>query len=209
MSLYRSVMMLTHITSYFTQNLLIVFGLAILSHILIQAVSATPEADKKVKEAATVTSTLTATTKELSSIKPLINRNDTAPANSDKKPSDISKKEKTSKRDLTSKIPEPDSSSLKYQAATRKATLDSASWRSSSDEKVNLQSSPPKDLTTASGHHKKKYILVKKKPKHKKIKMEVYKPKMKYKKIKMKVPVKMMKKKKVKGYLVKKHHHYR
>lgn len=64
------------------------------------------------------------------------------------------------------------------------------------------------DLQTAAGEHKK-YILVKKKPKHKKIKMEVYKPKMKYKKIKMKVPVKKMKKKKVKGYLVKKEkHHY-
>lgn len=63
------------------------------------------------------------------------------------------------------------------------------------------------DLFTAAGH--KKYVLVKKKPKMKKIKMEVYKPKMKYKKIKMKVPVKKMKKKKVKGYMVKKHHeHY-
>lgn len=65
-----------------------------------------------------------------------------------------------------------------------------------------------KDLTPAAGEHGKKYILVKKKPKHKKIKMEVYKPKMKYKKIKMKVPVKKLKKKKVKGYLVKKHKHY-
>lgn len=65
-----------------------------------------------------------------------------------------------------------------------------------------------RDLTPAAGEHKK-YILVKKKPKHKKIKMEVYKPKMKYKKIKMKVPVKKLKKKKVKGYLVKKEkHHY-
>lgn len=63
------------------------------------------------------------------------------------------------------------------------------------------------DLMTAAGEHKK-YMLVKKKPKHKKIKMEVYKPKMKYKKIKMKVPVKKMKKKKVKGYLVKKEHHH-
>lgn len=63
------------------------------------------------------------------------------------------------------------------------------------------------DLQTAAGHEKK-YMLVKKKPKHKKIKMEVLEPKMKYKKIKMKVPVKMMKKKKVKGYLVKKHHHH-
>lgn len=64
------------------------------------------------------------------------------------------------------------------------------------------------DLTAAAGEHGKKYILVKKKPKPKKIKMEVYEPKMKYKKIKMKVPVKTMKKKKVKGYLVKKHHHH-
>lgn len=63
-----------------------------------------------------------------------------------------------------------------------------------------------RDLMPAAGEHKK-YILVKKKPKHKKIKMEVYKPKMKYKKIKMKVPVKKMKKKKVKGYLVKKEKH--
>lgn len=66
------------------------------------------------------------------------------------------------------------------------------------------------DLDEAAGHDKK-YVLVKKKPKHKKIKMEVFEPKMKYKKIKMKVPVKKMKKKKVKGYLVKKeheHHHY-
>lgn len=62
------------------------------------------------------------------------------------------------------------------------------------------------DLQMAAGE--KKYMLVKKKPKHKKIKMEVFEPKMKYKKIKMKVPVKQMKKKKVKGYLVKKHHHY-
>ena len=62
------------------------------------------------------------------------------------------------------------------------------------------------DLQTAAGEHKK-YILVKKKPKHKKIKMEVYEPKMKYKKIKMKVPVKVLKKKKVKGYLVKKEKH--
>lgn len=62
------------------------------------------------------------------------------------------------------------------------------------------------DLQTAAGE--KKYMLVKKKPKHKKIKMEVFEPKMKYKKIKMKVPVKQMKKKKVKGYLVKKHHHH-
>lgn len=62
------------------------------------------------------------------------------------------------------------------------------------------------DLTPAAGEHKK-YILVKKKPKHKKIKMEVFKPKMKYKKIKMKVPVKKLKKKKVKGYLVKKEKH--
>ena len=65
-----------------------------------------------------------------------------------------------------------------------------------------------RDLTPAAGEHGKKYILVKKKPKHKKIKMEVYKPKITYKKIKMKVPVKKMKKKKVKGYLVKKHKHY-
>lgn len=66
---------------------------------------------------------------------------------------------------------------------------------------------PMLDLTPAAGE--KKYMLVKKKPKMKKIKMEVYKPKMKYKKIKMKVPVKKMKKKKVKGYMVKKHHeHY-
>jgi hypothetical protein len=65
-----------------------------------------------------------------------------------------------------------------------------------------------KDLMPAAGEHGKKYVLVKKKPKHKKIKMEVYKPKMKYKKIKMKVPVKTYKKKKVKGYLVKKHEHY-
>lgn len=63
------------------------------------------------------------------------------------------------------------------------------------------------DLDTAAGE--KKYKLVKKKPKHKKIKMEVYEPKYKYKKIKMKVPVKKLKKKKVKGYMVKKkHHHY-
>lgn len=62
------------------------------------------------------------------------------------------------------------------------------------------------DLAAAAGEHKKKYILVKKKPKHKKIKMEVFEPKMKYKKIKMKIPVKKMKKKKVKGYLVKKEH---
>lgn len=60
------------------------------------------------------------------------------------------------------------------------------------------------DLMTAA--NEKKYMLVKKKPKHKKIKMEVFKPKMKYKKIKMKIPVKKMKKKKVKGYLVKKEH---
>lgn len=60
-----------------------------------------------------------------------------------------------------------------------------------------------RDLDTAAGEHGK-YILVKKKPKHKKIKMEVFEPKMKYKKIKMKIPVKKMKKKKVKGYLVKK-----
>lgn len=64
------------------------------------------------------------------------------------------------------------------------------------------------DLLPAAGEHKK-YILVKKKPKHKKIKMDVYEPKMKYKKIKMKVPIKKLKKKKVKGYLVKKEHgHY-
>ena len=64
------------------------------------------------------------------------------------------------------------------------------------------------DLMTAAGEHGK-YMLVKKKPKHKKIKMEVFEPKMKYKKIKMKIPVKKMKKKKVKGYLVKKEkHHY-
>lgn len=63
------------------------------------------------------------------------------------------------------------------------------------------------DLVPAAGH-KKKYILVKKKPKHKKIKMEVYEPKMKYKKIKMKIPVMKKKKKKVKGYLVKKEKHY-
>ena len=63
------------------------------------------------------------------------------------------------------------------------------------------------DLQVAAGHNKK-YVLVKKKPKHKKIKMEVYEPKMKYKKIKMKIPVKKMKKKKVKGYLVKKEKHY-
>lgn len=62
------------------------------------------------------------------------------------------------------------------------------------------------DLMTAA--HEKKYKLVKKKPKHKKIKMEVFEPKMKYKKIKMKIPVKKMKKKKVKGYLVKKEHHH-
>ena len=62
------------------------------------------------------------------------------------------------------------------------------------------------DLDTAAGEHKK-YMLVKKKPKPKKIKMEVFKPKMKYKTIKMKVPVKVMKKKKVKGYLVKKEKH--
>lgn len=64
------------------------------------------------------------------------------------------------------------------------------------------------DLVPAAGHSKK-YILVKKKPKHKKIKMEVFEPKMKYKKIKMKIPVMKKKKKKVKGYLVKKEkHHY-
>lgn len=62
------------------------------------------------------------------------------------------------------------------------------------------------DLDVAAGE--KKYKLVKKKPKMKKIKMEVYEPKMKYKKIKMKVPVKKMKKKKVKGYMVKKHHEH-
>ena len=74
-------------------------------------------------------------------------------------------------------------------------------------DSANLVAEPSddEDLMTAAGH--KKYILVKKKPKHKKIKMEVYKPKMKYKKIKMKVPVKKMKKKKVKGYLVKKEKH--
>lgn len=75
-------------------------------------------------------------------------------------------------------------------------------------DSVNLDAAleSQSDLQTAAGEHKK-YILVKKKPKHKKIKMEVYKPKMKYKKIKMKVPVKKMKKKKVKGYLVKKEKH--
>lgn len=62
------------------------------------------------------------------------------------------------------------------------------------------------DLVPAAGH--KKYVLMKKKPKHKKIKMEVYEPKMKYKKIKMKIPVMKKKKKKVKGYLVKKEKHY-
>lgn len=73
--------------------------------------------------------------------------------------------------------------------------------------KGDKMSTLPMDLMPAAGH--KKYELVKKKPKLKKIKMEVYKPKMKYKKIKMKVPVKKMKKKKVKGYMVKKHHeHY-
>lgn len=62
------------------------------------------------------------------------------------------------------------------------------------------------DLVAAAGE--KKYMLVKKKPKYKKVKMEVFEPKMKYKKIKMKVPVKMMKKKKVKGYMVKKEHEH-
>lgn len=58
------------------------------------------------------------------------------------------------------------------------------------------------DQVTAEGK-KKKYYVVKKKPK--KIKMKIYKPKKKYKKIKVKVPVKKMKVKKVKGYLIKKH----
>lgn len=71
----------------------------------------------------------------------------------------------------------------------------------------SLTKEEPDDLMTAA-YDSKKYILVKKKPKHKKIKMEVMEPKMKYKKIKMKVPVKKMKKKKVKGYLVKKKHHH-
>lgn len=61
------------------------------------------------------------------------------------------------------------------------------------------------DLDTAAGEYKK-YVLVKKKPKHKKIKMEVLKPEIKYKKIITKVPYKKMKKQKVKGYLVKKEH---
>lgn len=73
-----------------------------------------------------------------------------------------------------------------------------------SSQKLGSRKTTPLDLMTAA--HEKKYMLVKKKPKHKKIKMEVFKPKMKYKKIKMKIPVKKMKKKKVKGYLVKKEH---
>lgn len=75
---------------------------------------------------------------------------------------------------------------------------------------ANLGKEAPDDLMTAAGYKSKKYILVKKKPKHKKIKMEVFEPKMKYKKIKMKIPIKTLKKKKVKGYLVKKekHHHH-
>lgn len=69
----------------------------------------------------------------------------------------------------------------------------------------------PDDLVTAAGHKSKKYILVKKKPKDKKIKMEILEPKYKYKTIKLKIPVKKYKKKKIKGYLIKKekHHHHR
>lgn len=94
-----------------------------------------------------------------------------------------------------------------------KATKDQSSVLSANTKSLGdkgaSSAAGPKDLSAAEGHHgKKKYIMVKKKPKMKKIKMEVYKPKMKYKKIKMKVPVKKMKKKKVKGYIVKKKKHY-
>lgn len=69
-----------------------------------------------------------------------------------------------------------------------------------------------RDLDTAAGMEH--MHIMKKKPKYKKVKMEMLEPKIKYKKIKMKYkkPVKKMKKKKVKGYIkaekMKKKKHY-
>jgi len=96
---------------------------------------------------------------------------------------------------------------LKQRSSTNQSTKPQSATLMGDPVGLDVALDSQMDLQTAAGEHK--YILVKKKPKHKKIKMEVYKPKMKYKKIKMKVPVKKLKKKKVKGYLVKKEkHHY-
>lgn len=94
-------------------------------------------------------------------------------------------------------------------AKSDKQLVKKNSKKSTNESKVKVSGAAivrqRRDLMTAAGH--KKYHLVKKKPKTKKIKMEVYEPKMKYKKIKMKVPIKVLKKKKVKGYMVKKKHY--
>lgn len=100
---------------------------------------------------------------------------------------------------------EQDTADSQIALRSKSAAASSLTRRSWGDEESLLSATKASDLDTAAGHEKK-YILVKKKPKHKKIKSEIYEPKMKYKKVVMKVPVKVMKKKKIKGYLVKKHH---
>lgn len=163
-----------------------------------QGSSATGTSEKANKELGKDASGSKVVLKEMNTLKAVLPVNKTATATSDKKldPSKNSPKE-----------PAKALSEVTKSVATVSTPKESAVSPSLSKDSKTSNSQNPADLSTAEG--KKKYVIVKKKPKMKKIKMEVYKPKMKYKKIKMKVPVKKYKKKKVKGYMVKKHHeHY-